>query len=59
MKFRWTLKELKEKSDKEILRSLIAERTSELNPYAPLSERLNKIYRELNKEIEEERKNDN
>jgi len=51
MRFRWTMKQLKEMSDNEILRGLITERTSTLHPYAPLAERLNKIYRNLDKKI--------
>lgn len=51
MKFRWTIKELKEKSDEEILRGLVAERTSTLNPYAPLANRLNRIYKKLDEKI--------
>jgi len=52
MKFRWTIKELEESSDNKILMSLIAERISELNPYTPLSKRLNKIHKKLNIKIE-------
>lgn len=55
MNFRWTMKELETMSDNEILRGLITERTSDLNPYAPLSSRLNQIYKKLDKTIEQER----
>lgn len=55
MNFRWMMKELETMSDNEILRGLITERTSELNPYAPLSSRLNKIYKKLDKLIEQEK----
>ena len=56
MKFRWTMKELENSTDKEILRGLVAERKSELNPYAPLAQRLSTIYGRLDREIEKERK---
>ena len=44
MNFRWTKKQLKEYSDDRIIRSIIAERMSELNPYSPLRKRLQKLY---------------
>ncbi len=44
MKFRWTIKELKELSDDKIVRGLIAERMSDLTPYSPLRKRLQKLY---------------
>ena len=47
MKFRWTIKDLQTKTDNEILLGLVAERQSELNPYTPLAERLDKIYDKL------------
>lgn len=56
MKFRWTIKELDARTDNEILRSLVAERQSVLNPYAPLAKRLNGIYENLNEKIKKERK---
>lgn len=43
MKFRWTMKELKEVSNKRLIIALIAERRSELNVYCPLSKRLNEL----------------
>jgi len=55
MNFRWSIKELETMSDNEILRGLIAERTSELNPYAPLSTRLKKIYKKLDELIKQEK----
>ena len=55
MKFRWTMKELKESKDLEILRGLVAERRSTLNAYSPLSEKLDKIYINLQKQIDKER----
>lgn len=47
MKFRWTIKELKEKSDDEIIKGILAERLSDLNGYCPLAQRLNQIYRKI------------
>jgi hypothetical protein len=54
MKFRWSRKELRESSDARILRGLIAERVSTLNPYAPLAVRLKTIYEKLDKKIQKE-----
>jgi len=56
LKFRWTMKQLKEKSDKQILIGLVNEKLSELNPYdldgtAPLAERLEEIVENLGKKI--------
>ena len=45
------MKELKEKSDDQIIRGIIAERMSELSPYTPLQERLQKIYNTIDKRI--------
>lgn len=57
MRFRWTIKNLTEMIDKEILRGLVVERQSDCtNIYAPLHVRLSKIYSHLNEEIEIERK---
>jgi len=57
MKFRWTIKELKKSSDNRIIRGLLAERMSELNPYSPLNERLRELYKKyddlVNKELQE------
>ena len=53
MKFRWTMKELEEFSDDRILISLIAERTSTLNPYAPLARRLGEVKIGVQKRIDE------
>ena len=55
MKFRWTIKELEEASDARILRGLVAERKSDLNPYTPLSKRLQKLYEKLEKEVNKEK----
>ncbi|MFH1491434.1 MAG: hypothetical protein ABII06_21200 [Pseudomonadota bacterium] len=46
MKSRWTIKDLG-KSDEFILRGLIAERLSDLNPYTPFAQRLKKIYKKM------------
>lgn len=43
MNFRWTMKELAETSSKQLLTQLINERMTNLNPYAPLAKRLNKL----------------
>ena len=51
MKFNWTIKELTESSDDEILYGLVVERRSELNPYAPLSKRLGEISEALQERI--------
>jgi len=55
MKFRWTMKQLKEMTDAQVLRGLIAERKSELNPYTPFAERLQSIYNDLDRQIARER----
>ena len=56
MKFRWTVRQLKEKSDTQILIGLVNEKLSGLNPYdidgtAPLAERLKEIIENLGKKI--------
>ena len=56
MKFRWTQKELDQSSDAKIIRGLVAERLSDLNPYAPLAKRLQKIYADLDQKVEEEQR---
>lgn len=56
MRFRWTMKQLEDMSTDEILRGIVSERMSDLEPYAPLSKRLGKIYQELEKKVIEERK---
>lgn len=63
MKFRFTITELLKKddsqylSDLQLIRALISERQSGVtNPYAPLSERLNSLYKTVNKAIEQGRK---
>lgn len=51
MRFRWTMKELKESSDTKILCDLVAERMGGLNVYAPLYKRLRAIYDRLTKKF--------
>lgn len=51
MKFRWTMEELKSMSDDEILKRLIIERKSTLDPNAPLSRGLSKIELRLDEKI--------
>ena len=50
MNRRWTIKELKEKSDNEILQGILQERMSELHPYSPLRDRLQKIQNRLERD---------
>jgi len=49
MRFQWTINDLKEKTDLEILRGLVAERQSDITNFA---QRLEKIYNQLDKEIQ-------
>lgn len=53
MKFRWTQKDLK-KSDAFVLRGLVTERKSDLDPYTPLAQRLSKIYQRLDQRLDAE-----
>ena len=53
-KFRWTMEDLKNRSNNFIIRGLLAERMSDLNPYSPLAKRLQEIYNEVNREVLEE-----
>lgn len=52
------MKELKESSDNKIIRGLIAERISELNPYTPLKERLQSLYNKYDDLVRKEAKKD-
>src|SRR5579872_6533559 len=45
------MKELHTLPDEVIFRALIVERTSNLDPYSPLANRLNDIYKRLNNKI--------
>jgi len=48
---RWTMKELEEKNDCEILLGLVQERQSDItNPYTPFAQRLDKINAKLHRE---------
>ena len=58
MRFRWTMKDLNESTDNEILRSLIAERQSTCtNVYSPLSKRLAELYGKIDKNVQADIKN--
>jgi len=47
--YRWTMKELENASDEQIILQCVRDRQSTLtNPYTPLCERLSKIIRKLN-----------
>lgn len=52
MKFRWTIEDCQTLTDTEILRGLVAERKSELNPYSPFAKRLTQISDKLDQEIQ-------
>lgn len=49
MKFRWTTEDLAE-SDYEVLRRLVTERYSGLNPYSPLTKRLQELHGKLERQ---------
>lgn len=51
MKFRWTMKTLREESDEYIIRGILTERISTLNPYTPLCKRLKKIRERMDAEV--------
>ena len=52
MRFRWTIKELEEKSDLEILRGVLSERRSDCtNVYSPLSKKLGELYSKIDRLI--------
>ena len=53
-KFRWTTDELKKRSNNFIIRGLLAERMSDLNPYFPLAKRLKEIYNEVDDVVMQE-----
>lgn len=54
MHFRWTIEELTEQSDLEILRALVVERKSDLtNVYSPLAKKLGTLYAKLESRIGE------
>jgi len=49
--YRWTMQELKTFSNKRMILTLISERRSNLNPYGPLSRRLNELARWVEKHM--------
>ena len=55
MRFRWSIKELKENSDNEMIRDLLVERMSDLHPYSPLRERLQMLYDKYDKKVKNEK----
>ena len=55
MRFRWTIKELKEVTNKKLIQTLIVERKSTCsNVYAPLYKRLQKLETWVEKELKNE-----
>jgi len=56
MKFRWTIQDLREKSNNEILRGIVAERISTLHPYTQFAKKLSEIYSDLDKIVNKEMK---
>ena len=54
MKFRWTIQELARGTDAWILRGIVLERRSELNPQAPLYRRLTALYEKLDAQVQSE-----
>lgn len=54
MKFRWTIKELKETEMETFIISILSERQSGLNPWAPLFEKLSEAKNFMN-EIKKKR----
>ncbi len=51
MPLRWTAKELKKKSDDEILKTIVAEEMSALSPHSSLHRRLQKIVKAIDRKI--------
>ncbi len=49
--FRWTMKELKETSNKNLILAVISERQQDLNPYALLGKRLSELWKWVDKNI--------
>lgn len=55
MSHRWTMQELDESTDNEILRILVSERIAKLaNHYTPLTLRLKKVRERLDRRVERE-----
>ena len=56
--FRWTIKELQEYSDLEIIRGVLVERQETLtNMYSTLSKKLKELYSKVDIKIKKGRKN--
>jgi len=56
-RYRWTIQQLKEMSNKRLLHHLIMERQSDCsNPYSPLHERLGQLDRWLETNVKEDEK---
>jgi transposase InsO family protein len=51
MKKGWTMKDLENRTDLDVLQCLVSERMSELNPYAPLYKRLQSVYNKLDRQV--------
>lgn len=51
MDHNWTMKELQEISDKNLILTLINERKNALNPYAPLAMRLDRLANWVEKNV--------
>lgn len=54
MRFRYTIKELDEFSNKRMIKALITERLADLNPYAPLARRLTDLNKWVDENVEED-----
>jgi hypothetical protein len=53
-RFRWTIKELQEVSNKKLIQTLISERKSSCtNPYSPLSKRLDELEKWVNLNVKD------
>ena len=53
MRFRWTIKELRELPPSRIIRGILNERISDLNVYAPLSRKLRGLEAKIDKNAAE------
>jgi hypothetical protein len=58
MRHKWTIAELKEKSDGEVLRGILAERMSKMNPHCSLYRRLKEIVNGMDENATNSRKRD-
>ena len=50
MRFRWTIDDLKERTDNGVILGVLHERTGDLNPYTPFARRLKAIIAKLDKQ---------